>query len=91
MELLRREVLTMPVSARAIPMQADLRQVSVGKREDGGAWKLPVPGTPAPVAGSTGSGKGSVTWPLRALAPRNRRRIGGGVGFSTAARSRTIA
>jgi S-DNA-T family DNA segregation ATPase FtsK/SpoIIIE len=69
-ELLRRDPLARPISALAVPRSVDLRAVPVGRCEDGSSWTLPVLGTHVLVAGSTGSGKGSVMWSLlRGLAP----------------------
>ncbi|ONH35733.1 MULTISPECIES: FtsK/SpoIIIE domain-containing protein [Protofrankia] len=49
---------------------ADVDAVTVGRREDGDPWRLPVRGTHVLVAGATGSGKGSVLWSvIRGLAP----------------------
>lgn len=69
-ELLRRDPLTTPIDALAIPTQVSLGPVPVGQREDGTPWRIPVLGTHVLVAGATGSGKGSVLWSLlRGLAP----------------------
>jgi S-DNA-T family DNA segregation ATPase FtsK/SpoIIIE len=50
----------------ALPVydQVDLGAVSIGLREDGQPWRLPVRGTHVLIAGATGAGKGSVLWSL---------------------------
>ncbi|WP_019874376.1 FtsK/SpoIIIE domain-containing protein [Sporichthya polymorpha] len=69
-ELLRRDPLARTINALPISRSVDLRAVPVGRCEDGSPWTLPVMGTHVLVAGSTGSGKGSVMWSLlRGLAP----------------------
>jgi S-DNA-T family DNA segregation ATPase FtsK/SpoIIIE len=69
-ELLRRDPLVKSIPALPIPRKATLGPIPVGRREDGDLWTLPVHGTHVLVAGSTGSGKGSVLWSLlRGLAP----------------------
>lgn len=69
-ELLRRDPLLKPIAALPIPRKPTLGPIPVGRREDGDLWRLPVHGTHVLVAGSTGSGKGSVLWSLlRGLAP----------------------
>jgi S-DNA-T family DNA segregation ATPase FtsK/SpoIIIE len=69
-ELLRNDPLARTIPALSIPRNVDLRAVPVGRAEDGSTWTLPIVGTHVLVAGSTGSGKGSVMWSImRGLAP----------------------
>jgi S-DNA-T family DNA segregation ATPase FtsK/SpoIIIE len=51
-----------PLSAEAV----DLSAVPIGRRDDGAGWLLRLLGTHVLLAGSTGSGKGSVLWSLLA-------------------------
>lgn len=64
LELSHGDALAMPVSPLPIPANPDLRNVPIGRREDGDLWTLPVLGTHCFVAGATGAGKGSVIWSL---------------------------
>lgn len=52
--------LRMPFTAQ-VPEVASLGSVTLGRREDGQAWRLPV-GPHTLVAGCSGAGKGSVFW-----------------------------
>lgn len=55
-----------PLSAEAV----DLTAVPIGRRDDGAGWLLRLLGTHVLLAGTTGSGKGSVLWSiLAALGP----------------------
>jgi S-DNA-T family DNA segregation ATPase FtsK/SpoIIIE len=61
--------LRMPFAAAVTPDADPLDVVSVGRREDGHPWQLPV-GPHTLVAGCSGAGKGSVFWSFAfALAP----------------------
>jgi len=53
-----------------LTLAAELDRLTIGRREDGRPWLLALRGNHVLVAGSTGSGKGSVIWStIRALAP----------------------
>ncbi|MER6626078.1 hypothetical protein [Streptomyces sp. NPDC000931] len=62
LEFPRNDALAEPLDAFPIPECPDLGGPSVGKREDGIAWKLRLHGTHVLIAGVTGAGKGSVLW-----------------------------
>jgi S-DNA-T family DNA segregation ATPase FtsK/SpoIIIE len=68
LEFVRRDALAAIIPALAIPGQADLKALAVGRREDGSPWLIRLHGTHLLVAGATGAGKGSILWSLiRAL------------------------
>jgi DNA segregation ATPase FtsK/SpoIIIE, S-DNA-T family len=68
LEFVRRDALAAIIPALAIPGQADLKALAVGRREDGSSWLVRLHGTHLLVAGATGAGKGSILWSLiRAL------------------------
>ncbi len=64
LEFVRRDALAAIIPALAIPGQADLKALAVGRREDGSAWLVRLHGTHLLIAGATGAGKGSVIWSL---------------------------
>ena len=69
LEVIRDDALADVVPAQPIPDTAAVDQVTVGVREDGEPWRLPLLGTHVFVAGVQGAGKGSVIWSvLRGLA-----------------------
>jgi S-DNA-T family DNA segregation ATPase FtsK/SpoIIIE len=66
----RRDPLAAIVAALPVPEACDLGAVPIGRREDGGPWTVPLLGSHALIAGTTGAGKGSVLWSLiRSLGP----------------------
>ena len=70
LELVRRDTLAEVIPALSIPVEADLRALPVGRREDGSVWTLRLRGTHVLVVGATGAGKNSVIWSLiRAMLP----------------------
>jgi S-DNA-T family DNA segregation ATPase FtsK/SpoIIIE len=64
LEFVRRDALAAIIPALAIPQQADLKALAVGRREDGSLWLVRLHGTHLLIAGATGAGKGSVIWSL---------------------------
>jgi DNA segregation ATPase FtsK/SpoIIIE, S-DNA-T family len=67
--LQHRDPLAAVVPALPIPERPALRQLEVGRREDGQPWTVQIAGSHLLVAGATGAGKGSVIWSIiRALA-----------------------
>jgi S-DNA-T family DNA segregation ATPase FtsK/SpoIIIE len=69
----RRDPLARLVGPLPVTGRPDFTELSMGRREDGGMYRLRLFGSQVLVAGATGSGKGSVIWSfVRALA--------GGVG-----------
>jgi DNA segregation ATPase FtsK/SpoIIIE, S-DNA-T family len=64
LEFVRRDALAVIISALAIPGQADLKALAVGRSEDGSPWLVRLHGTHLLIAGATGAGKGSVIWSL---------------------------
>jgi S-DNA-T family DNA segregation ATPase FtsK/SpoIIIE len=67
----RRDPLAEIVPALPIPTAPDLRELHIGRLEDGTPWTVPLAGSHLLVGGSTGAGKGSVIWSLiRAAATR---------------------
>lgn len=58
--VMREAVATMTVAAA--PKLVDVDAVSMGRRQDGTAWRLPLRGRHTLVVGCSGSGKGSVLW-----------------------------
>ena len=70
LELVRRDALVAVIPALPIPAVADLRALPVGRREDGGVFRIRLHGTHLLIAGATGAGKGSYLWGLvRAMLP----------------------
>lgn len=70
LRVLRRDPLAAPVPALPVGAMADLLALPVGRREDGALWTVRLLGRHILLAGSTGTGKGSVQWSLlRALCP----------------------
>jgi len=68
LEFVRRDALAAILPALAIPGQADLKALAIGRQEDGSPWLVRLHGTHLLVAGATGAGKGSILWSLiRAL------------------------
>jgi FtsK/SpoIIIE family len=66
----RRDPLAEVVPDLPIPKDPDLRDLPVGRLEDGTSWTVPLAGSHVLVGGSTGAGKGSLIWSLiRAAAP----------------------
>jgi S-DNA-T family DNA segregation ATPase FtsK/SpoIIIE len=73
LEFAHADPLTEPIPALDPETEPDLTALTVGRAEDGSAWRLRLLGTHLLIAGATGSGKGSVLWSLvRALASRVR-------------------
>ncbi|WP_214109731.1 FtsK/SpoIIIE domain-containing protein [Acrocarpospora catenulata] len=69
----RRDPLAAPIPALPIPDEVSVGPVEIGRREDGGPFRLKVHGTHVLVAGATGAGKGSILWgTVRALLPAAR-------------------
>jgi DNA segregation ATPase FtsK/SpoIIIE, S-DNA-T family len=64
LEFVRRDALAAIIPALAIPAQADLKALAIGRREDGSAWLVRLHGTHLLIAGATGAGKGSILWSL---------------------------
>jgi DNA segregation ATPase FtsK/SpoIIIE, S-DNA-T family len=64
LEFVRRDALAAIILALAIPEQADLKALAIGRREDGSPWLVRLHGTHLLIAGATGAGKGSVIWSL---------------------------
>jgi DNA segregation ATPase FtsK/SpoIIIE, S-DNA-T family len=64
LEFVRRDALAAIIPALAIPGQADLKALAIGRREDGSAWLVRLHGTHLLIAGATGAGKGSILWSL---------------------------
>jgi DNA segregation ATPase FtsK/SpoIIIE, S-DNA-T family len=70
LELVRRDALAAIIPALPIHPHTNLKALPVGRREDGSPWLARLHGTHLLIAGSTGAGKGSVTWSLvRAMLP----------------------
>jgi S-DNA-T family DNA segregation ATPase FtsK/SpoIIIE len=70
LELVRRDALTQVIPALPIPGHADLRELVVGRREDGQPWAIRLHGTHVLIAGATGAGKASLLWSIvRAMLP----------------------
>ena len=70
LELVRRDALAEPMAALPIPADPDLRELPVGRREDGSVFCIRLAGTHLLIAGATGAGKGSYLWGLvRAMLP----------------------
>jgi DNA segregation ATPase FtsK/SpoIIIE, S-DNA-T family len=68
LEFVRRDALAAIIPALAVPAQADLKTLAIGRQEDGSAWVVRLHGTHLLIAGATGAGKGSILWSLiRAL------------------------
>ncbi|MGH9260215.1 MAG: FtsK/SpoIIIE domain-containing protein, partial [Acidimicrobiales bacterium] len=66
----RRDPLAAIVPPLPVPEACDLGAVPIGRREDGQPWTVPLLGSHALIAGTTGAGKGSVLWSLiRSLGP----------------------
>jgi DNA segregation ATPase FtsK/SpoIIIE, S-DNA-T family len=61
---LHRDPLAAVVPALPVDAAPDLRDLPVGRREDGQPWTVQVAGSHLLVAGATGAGKGSVIWSL---------------------------
>lgn len=69
LRLMRGDPLAAVVPPLPVPAVPDFSALPVGRREDGGVYRLRLTGTHVLVVGATGSGKGSVIWSLvRALA-----------------------
>jgi S-DNA-T family DNA segregation ATPase FtsK/SpoIIIE len=66
----RRDALAEIVPALPIPDDPDLRELYIGRLEDGTPWTVPLAGSHLLVGGSTGAGKGSVIWSLIRAAAR---------------------
>jgi DNA segregation ATPase FtsK/SpoIIIE, S-DNA-T family len=64
LEFVRRDALAAIIPALALPGDADLKALPVGRREDGSDWLVRLHGTHLLIAGATGAGKGSVIWSL---------------------------
>ncbi len=64
LEFVRRDALAAVIPALAIPGHADLKALTIGRREDGAPWLVRLHGTHLLIAGATGAGKGSVIWSL---------------------------
>jgi S-DNA-T family DNA segregation ATPase FtsK/SpoIIIE len=64
LEFVHRDALAAIIPALAIPGQADLKALAIGRREDGSPWLVRLHGTHLLVAGATGAGKGSILWSL---------------------------
>jgi S-DNA-T family DNA segregation ATPase FtsK/SpoIIIE len=64
LEFVRRDALAAIIPALAIGGRADLKALTVGRREDGSPWLVRLHGTHLLIAGATGAGKGSVIWSL---------------------------
>jgi S-DNA-T family DNA segregation ATPase FtsK/SpoIIIE len=70
LDIVRDDPLGTIIAALPIKEQVDLAAVPVGMCEDGTCWTVRLDGNHLLVAGTTGSGKGSVLWSiLRALGP----------------------
>jgi DNA segregation ATPase FtsK/SpoIIIE, S-DNA-T family len=72
LEFVRKDALATPLPALPVldAAEVDLSAVVIGRREDGGPWRLRLLGTHVLVAGATGAGKGSVLWSIvRAVLP----------------------
>ncbi|MGO9080188.1 MAG: FtsK/SpoIIIE domain-containing protein [Streptosporangiaceae bacterium] len=70
LEMVRRDALAAVIPALPVPVQADLRALPVGRREDGSPWLIKLQGTHVLIAGATGAGKASLLWSIiRALLP----------------------
>jgi S-DNA-T family DNA segregation ATPase FtsK/SpoIIIE len=70
LDIVRADPLGSIIAALPIREQVDLTAVPVGMCEDGTTWTVRLDGNHLLVAGTTGSGKGSVLWSiLRALGP----------------------
>lgn len=68
-ELVKREQLSM-VRHAAPPTAVATTRVTLGRREDGSAWTLPLSGRHTLTVGCSGSGKGSIFWGIAGgLAP----------------------
>lgn len=64
LEFPRGNTLREEVPAIPVPDEPDLNNIEIGIYEDGTPWKIGLRGTHLYVAGSTGSGKGSVIWSI---------------------------
>jgi S-DNA-T family DNA segregation ATPase FtsK/SpoIIIE len=64
LEFVRRDALAAIIPAVAIPVQADLKALAIGRQEDGSPWLVRLHGTHLLIAGATGAGKGSIIWSL---------------------------
>jgi DNA segregation ATPase FtsK/SpoIIIE, S-DNA-T family len=73
LEFVRRDALAAIIPALPVPHRVDLRELPVGRREDGQPWLVRLHGTHVLVAGATGAGKASLLWGLiRAMQPMMR-------------------
>jgi S-DNA-T family DNA segregation ATPase FtsK/SpoIIIE len=69
-ELVRRDALAAIIPALPVSGHVDLREVPIGRHEDGSPWCIRLQGSHVLLAGSTGAGKASVLWAIiRGLLP----------------------
>ena len=69
LHFVRRDPLASMVKPLPVPVVPDLDGLPLGRREDGGLYRLRLAGSHVLIAGATNSGKGSVIWSLiRSLA-----------------------
>jgi S-DNA-T family DNA segregation ATPase FtsK/SpoIIIE len=73
LDFTRRDALAAVVPALPVPKAPHLEALPIGRREDGEPWTVRLRGSHVLIAGTTGSGKGSVLWSIvRALGPHLR-------------------